>query len=328
VVPPQMREGPEWFQGTADAVYQNLGLIEKRSPDLVVVFGADHIYRMDVRQMVSFHLRSHADVSIAALPVPIEGASAFGIIDADENGSVRSFCEKPGDPSPMPGDPARAFASMGNYIFTTDVLINALQEGHRLGEKDFGKDLLPRLIQTQRVFAYDFCGNRVPGIRASEEQAYWRDVGTIDAYFAAHQDLLGAEPKFDLFNPRWRIGSSNYQGPSPKFLHAELDNSIISAGGLIKGARIRNSIVRREVFIEEDVELDECVIMDYAVLRKGARLRRTIVDRYNTIEAGDRIGYDADADRRRFTVTDSGIVVVPRGQGMDLRAQGRTLHYL
>ena len=328
VVPPQMREGPEWFQGTADAVYQNLGLVEKRSPDLVVVFGADHIYRMDVRQMVSFHLRSHADVSIAALPVPIEGASAFGIIDADQDGSVRNFCEKPSDPSPMPGDPARAFASMGNYIFTTDVLIKALREGHRLGEKDFGKDLLPRLIQTQKVFAYDFCGNRIPGIRASEEQAYWRDVGTIDAYFSAHQDLLGAEPKFDLFNPRWRIGSSNYQGPSPKFLHAELDNSIISAGGLIKGARIRNSIVRREVFIEDDVELDECVIMDYAVLRKGARLRRTIVDRYNTIEAGDRIGYDADADRRRFTVTDSGIVVVPRGQGMDLRAQERTLHYL
>ncbi len=328
VVPPQMREGPEWFQGTADAVYQNLGLIEKRSPDLVVVFGADHIYRMDVRQMVSFHLHSHADVSIAALPVPIEGASAFGIIDADQDGSVRNFYEKPSDPSPMPGDPARAFASMGNYIFTTDVLINALREGHRLGEKDFGKDLLPRLIQTKRVFAYDFCGNRIPGIGASEEQAYWRDVGTIDAYFAAHQDLLGAEPKFDLFNPRWRIGSSNYQGPSPKFLHAELDNSIISAGGLIKGAHIRNSIVRREVFIEEDVELDECVIMDYAVLRKGARLRRTIVDRYNTIEAGDRIGYDADADRRRFTVTDSGIVVVPRGQAMDLRAQERTLHYL
>jgi glucose-1-phosphate adenylyltransferase len=328
VVPPQMREGPEWFQGTADAVYQNLGLIEKRSPDLVVVFGADHVYRMDVRQMVSFHLRSHADVSIAALPVPIEGASAFGIIDADQDGSVRNFCEKPGDPSPMPGDPARAFASMGNYIFTTDVLINTLREGHRLGEKDFGKDLLPRLIQTKRVFAYDFCGNRIPGIRAFEEQAYWRDVGTIDAYFAAHQDLLGAEPKFDLFNPGWRIGSSNYQGPSPKFLHAELDNSIISAGGLIKGARIRNSIVRREVFIEEDVELDECVIMDYAVLRKGARLRRTIVDRYNTIETGDRIGYDADADRRRFTVTDSGIVVVPRGQGMDIRAEERMLRYL
>ncbi|MER2545200.1 MAG: glucose-1-phosphate adenylyltransferase [Candidatus Accumulibacter phosphatis] len=328
VVPPQMREGPEWFQGTADAVYQNLGLIEKRSPDLVVIFGADHIYRMDVRQMVNFHLHSHADVSIAALPVPIGEASAFGIIDADEDGSVRSFREKPTDPSPMAGDPTRAFASMGNYIFTTDVLIKALREGHRLGERDFGKDLLPRLIQTQRVFAYDFCGNRIPGIRASEEPAYWRDVGTIDAYFAAHQDLLGAEPKLDLFNPKWRIGSSNYQGPSPKFFHAELDNSIISAGGLIKGARIRNSIVRREVFMEEDVELDECIIMDYAVLRKGARLRRTIVDRYNTIEAGDRLGYDADADRRRFTVTDSGIVVVPRGQGMDIRAEERMFRYL
>ena len=328
VVPPQMREGPEWFQGTADAVYQNLGLIEKRAPDLVVVFGADLVYRMDVRQMVHFHLLSQADVTIAALPVPIGEASAFGIIDAADDGRVRSFREKPIQPSPMAGDPTRAFASMGNYIFTTEVLIKALREGHRLGEKDFGKDLLPRLIQTQRVFAYDFCGNRIPGIHASEEPGYWRDVGTIDAYFAAHQDLLGSEPRLDLFNPKWRIGSSNYQGPSPKFFHAELDNSIISAGGLIKGARIRNSIVRREVFMEEDVELDECIIMDYAVLRKGVRLRRVIVDRYNIIEAGDRIGFDADADRHRFTVTESGIVVIPRGQGTDTYADARMFHYL
>jgi glucose-1-phosphate adenylyltransferase len=257
VVPPQMREGPEWFQGTSDAVYQNLGLIEKRSPDLVVVFGADHLYRMDVRQMVAFHLQNSADVTIAALPVPIGMASAFGIIDAAGDGAVRAFREKPPNPSPMADDPTRAFASMGNYIFTTDVLSTALREGHRLGEKDFGKDLLPRLIQTKRVFAYDFSGNRVPGTRDYEERGYWRDVGTIDAYFAAHQDLLGAEPKFDMFNPKWRIGSSNYQGPSPKFVHAEVDNSIISSGGLIRGARIRNSIVRREVLMEEDVELDE-----------------------------------------------------------------------
>jgi glucose-1-phosphate adenylyltransferase len=328
VVPPQMREGPEWFQGTSDAVYQNLGLIEKRSPDLVVVFGADHLYRMDVRQMVAFHLQHAADVTIAALPVPIGMASAFGIIDAGGDGAVRAFREKPPDPTPMAGDPTRAFASMGNYIFTTEVLSAALREGHRLGEKDFGKDLLPRLIQTKRVFAYDFSGNRVPGTRDYEERGYWRDVGTIDAYFAAHQDLLGAEPKFDMFNPKWRIGSSNYQGPSPKFVHAEVDNSIISSGGLIRGARVRNSIVRREVLMEDDVELDECIVMDYAVLRKGVRLRRVIVDRYNTINAGERIGYDMDADRRRFTVTDSGIVVVPRGVGTDTRAEEMAFRYL
>jgi glucose-1-phosphate adenylyltransferase len=246
IVPPQMRQGPEWFQGTADAVYQNLGLIEKHAPDLVVVFGADHIYRMDVRQMVDFHLESGADVTVAALPVPIAAASAFGIIDASGDGTIRSFLEKPAYPAPMPGDPAHAFASTGNYIFSTRVLIEALREGHRRGEKDFGKDLLPRLIETHRVLAYDFAGNRIPGIRASEEPGYWRDVGTIDAYFAAHQDLLGIEPRFDVFNPKWRLGSSNYQGPSTKFFRAELENSLIGAGGLIQGARIRNSIVGRE----------------------------------------------------------------------------------
>jgi len=188
--------------------------------------------------------------------------------------------------------------------------------------------LLPRLIQTKRVFAYDFSDNRVPGVRESEEPAYWRDVGTIDAYFAAHQDLLGAQPRFDIFNPRWRIGSSNYQGPSPKFIHAELDNSIVSSGSMIRGARVRNSIVRREVLMEEDVELDECIVMDYTVLRKGVRLKRVIVDRYNTVDAGEQIGYDREIDRRRFTVSDSGIVVVPRGQRLDTRADDRMFRYL
>jgi glucose-1-phosphate adenylyltransferase len=328
VVPPQMREAPEWFQGTANAVYQNLGLIEKHAPDLVVVFSADHIYRMDVRQMVAFHLANGADVTVAALPVPIGTASAFGIIDAAADGTIRRFHEKPTDPAPMANDPAHAFASMGNYIFNTDVLIQALREGNRLGEKDFGKDMLPRLIQTNRVFAYNFRKNSVPGIRDYEEPGYWRDVGTIDAYFLAHQDSLGVEPKFDLFNPKWRIASNNYQGPSPKFFHTEIDNSIISSGSLIKGARIRNSIVRNEVLLEQDVELDECIVMDYSVLRKGVRLKRVIVDRYNTVEAGECIGYDTEADRRRFTVTDSGVVVLPRGEGTDSRADHVRFRYL
>lgn len=328
VVPPQMHEGPEWFRGTANAVYQNLALIEQHAPDLVVVFSADHIYRMDVRQMVDFHMGSGADVTVAALPVPIGLASEFGIIDAAPDGAIRGFREKPIDPAPMPHDPTRAFASMGNYLFKTDVLINALRESHRLGEMDFGKGILPHLVQTKRVYAYDFSENRIPGIRDYEERGYWRDVGTIDAYFEAHQDLLGAEPKFDMFNPKWRIGSSNYQGPSPKFFRAEMDNSIISSGCLIKGARLRNSIVRSEVLMEEDVELDECIVMDYVVLRKGVRLKRVIVDRYNTIEAGESIGYEADADRRRFAVTDSGIVVVRRGQDTDTRADEVMSRYL
>jgi glucose-1-phosphate adenylyltransferase len=314
VVPPQMRGGPEWFQGTADAVYQNLNLIEIHRPDLVAVFGADHIYRMDIRQMVDFHLESRADVSVAALPVPLGEASAFGVIDAAADGRIREFREKPVDPPPMPGDPTRAYASMGNYLFNTEVLLAALKEANRRGEKDFGRDLLPRLTQTHRVYAYDFGSNRVPGVRDYEEPAYWRDVGTLDAYFAAHQDLLGLEPRFKLFNPHWRISSGSYNGPSPHLIRAEIDDSIISAGTLIKGAKLRKSILRREVMIEEDVELDECIVMDYAIIRKGARLRRVIVDRYNTIEAGCRVGYDLDEDRRRYYVTDSGLVVIPKGR--------------
>ena len=328
IVPPQMRESPEWFHGTADAVYQNLNLIEKHAPDLVVVFSSDHIYRMDVRQMVAFHLASRADVTVAALPVPIAAASAFGIIESAADGTIPSFQEKPVNPVPMADDPAHAFASMGNYIFNTEVLIKALREGNRLGEKDFGKDMLPRLIKSHRVFAYNFCHNQIPGIRDYEERGYWRDVGTIDAYFQAHQDLLGTEPKFDIFNPKWPISANNYQGPSTKFFHTEIDNSIISSGSLLHGARIRNSIIRSEVLLEEDVELDECIIMDYSVLRKGVRLKRVIVDRYNTVQADDCIGYDRQADHRRFTVTDSGIVVLFRGKGTDCRSDNVKFRYL
>lgn len=328
IVPPQMRQTPEWFQGTADAVYQNIGLIEKHAPDLVAVFSADHIYRMDVRQMIACHLDCQADVTVAALPVPISKAQAFGVIEAAGDGTIRRFREKPVDPQPMENDPTRAFVSMGNYIFSTEVLSEALREGNRRGDKDFGRDLLPRLIQSQRVVAYDFSENRVPGICDYEEAGYWRDVGTIDAYFEAHQDLLGTEPKFDLFNRKWRIGSTNYQGPSPKFVHAEIDNSIISHGCLMRGARVRNSIVRSEVRLDDDVELDQCIVMDYSVVRSGARLKRVIVDRYNTIAAGECIGYDTFADARRFTVSDSGIIVLPRGPGLETAADTAMAHYL
>lgn len=328
VVPPQMREGPEWFQGTSDAVYQNVRLIEDHAPDLVVVFGADHIYRMDIRQMIDFHVDNHADVTVAALPVPIAEASAFGIIDARADGRIRGFLEKPAEPPAMPNDPTRAYASMGNYVFTTKALVSALNEADRLGEKDFGRDIIPRLLRTDRVFAYDFASNKVPGVREYEEHAYWRDVGTIDAYFAAHQDLLGREPRFNVFNPEWRIGSSNYQGPSPRIIDAKISNSVIGSGSLIIGGTIRNSILRREVTIEEDVELDECIIMDYSTIRRGAHLRRAIVDRYNTIARDERIGFEPKIDVDRYTVTESGLVVVPRAAGRAISSTGEITRYL
>ena len=317
VVPPQMREGPEWFQGTADAVYQNLNLIESRAPDMVAVFGADHIYRMDVRQMVNFHMRNEADVSVAAIPVPLGLASSFGVITADKTGRVSNFLEKPEQPAPMPGRPDCAYGSMGNYLFNTRVLKEALLEASERGENDFGRHILPRLIRSHKVYAYDFADNKVPGIRDYEERAYWRDVGTIEAYYAAHMDLLGLEPRFNVFNSNWRIFSSGYQGPTSKIIDGHIQNSMIGAGSIIKGGKISNSIIRREVMIEEGVELEGCIIMDYTIIRKGAKLRGVIVDRHNTIAAGTRIGYDRNADRERYHVSESGLVVVARGDELN-----------
>ncbi len=311
VVPPQMAAGPEWFQGTADAVYQNLNLIEQHNPDLVVVFGADHIYRMDIRQMVQFHQERQADVTLAANPVPIASASSFGIIGVDAQGRVHEFQEKPDAPAAMPGDPHRAYASMGNYIFNTDVLIDVLQAAHRDGKHDFGLHILPELTQDKRLFAYDFSSNRVPGVYPHEEPNYWRDVGTIEAYFAANQDVLGERPRFDLFNPEWPIYSSAYHGPTSTVISGQIHNALLGSGTYINGAAVRNSVVRREVVLEPDVELDECIIMDYVRIKKGSRLRRVIVDRHNIIEADTQIGYDAAADAEKYFVSPSGITVLP-----------------
>ncbi len=314
VVPPQMMRGGDWFQGTADAVYQNINLIQLHDPDLVVVFGADHIYRMDIQQMVDFHHERAADVTVAALPVPLADARGFGVIAADHAGRVNEFQEKPANPAPMPSDPTRAYASMGNYLFDAKVLVQALKEANQRGEHDFGQNILPKLKETHRLFAYDFSTNKVPGTKPYEEIGYWRDVGTLDAYFEAHQDMLGLTPRFDVFNPQWRIFSSNYQGPVARILEAQMHNSVIAAGSMVHQASIRNSMIRREVIIEDDVELEDCVIQDYVWIKRGSRLRRVIVGQYNVIEAGSRIGFDPEVDRRRYTVTDGGITVVGPGE--------------
>lgn len=314
VVPPQMHSGTESFRGTADAVYQSLSLIETFRPDLVAVFGADHVYRMDVRQMVWFHREHQAQVTVAALPVPLDCASNFGIIDTDANGRISAFQEKPCKAEPMPSDPTRAYASMGNYLFDTDLLIEALREAHLRHETDFGQHVLPRMVANHRLLAYDFTTNAVPGLKPWEETGYWRDVGTIDAYFDAHRDALGEQPRFEVFCPQWPIYSSNYQGPAAKILGGDIDNSAFGAACLVhKGATIRNSIIRREALVEKDVVLDDCVIMDYARLGRGSRLRRVIVDRHNVIEPGTVIGYDPVEDAKRYHVTPRGVVVLPRG---------------
>jgi len=314
VVPPEMSEGAWQFKGTADAVFQSLRLIEQHRPSMVAVFGADHVYRMDVRQMIWHHREARAEVSVAALPVPLDEASDFGVLETDMDGRILAFHEKPKQPKSMPDDPERAYASMGNYLFDAEVLKEALVEADRRGETDFGGDVLPRLIRSHRVHAYDFATNDVPGIRSSEEAGYWRDVGTVDAYFAAHQDVLGDEPLFEAFNPQWPIFSSNYQGPVSKILGGEIENSLFGAACVVhRGAKLKNCIVRRETVIFEDAELEDCVIMDYSCIGKGAKLRRVIVDRHNEIPAGAVIGYDPDQDARQYEVTPGGVVVVPRG---------------
>lgn len=314
VVPPQMMRGGDWFMGTADAVYQNLNLIQLHNPDLVLVFGADHVYRMDLQQMIDFHHEREADVTVAALPVPIDEARGFGVIVADHAGRVNEFQEKPANPTPMPSDPTRAYASMGNYLFDAKVLVEALKAANERDEHDFGQHVLPHLKETHRLFAYDFATNKVTGTKPYEEPAYWRDVGTLDAYFNAHQDLLGLTPRFDVFNPQWRIFSSNYQGPVARILDGRIHNSVIAAGSLVHSASISNTIIRREVIVEDDVEIDDCVIQDYVWIKRGARLRRAIIGGYNVIEAGARIGFDPELDGRRYSVTAGGITTVGPGE--------------
>lgn len=313
VVPPQMQRGQAWFKGTSDAVYQSINLLRVHRPDLVAVFGADHIYRMDVRQMVRFHYQHEADVTVAALSVPISQSSNFGILEVDDNSRIHDFEEKPSQGKSIPSDPGRCYASMGNYLFDANTLLEVLEDSHQRGETDFGQQVLPRLLDSHHVYAYDFSDNHVPGIKAYEETGYWRDVGTLDTYFQAHKDLLGIEPHFDTFNPQWPIFSSHYQGPVNLILDSHIDNSMIGAAALVKNASIRNSIIRREAVIEPGVELDECIIMDYVRVCRGAKLRKVIVDRNNIIEADARIGFDEQEDRRHYTVTPEGVVVIPKG---------------
>lgn len=310
VVPPQMRFGPDWFQGTADAVFQNLNLIRQHNPELVVVFGADHIYRMDIRQLIDFHIERGADVTVTARPVPISEGSSFGIIAADNDSRIRNFEEKPENPTPMPKDPNQVLCSMGNYIFNTDVLIEALIDAQRKKEHDFGRYVIPSLVGKKNLYAYDFATNEIPGIKPYEEKGYWRDIGTIKAFWESHQDILGSEPLFEMNNELWPIRPSRNELPSAKILKGEIINSVISEGTVVNNAKIVNSVIRRGVIIEDDVEVIDSIIMDRVVLKRGCRLNKTIVDCYNVIEEGVSVGAGSDKPYWRARLDPSGITVI------------------
>jgi glucose-1-phosphate adenylyltransferase len=314
VVPPQMRIGEMWFRGSADAVLQNLHLIDDFEPDLVAVFGADHIYRMDVNQMVAFHREHDADVTVAARPVPVSEASSFGNLVVDPTGRVVEFVEKPAVPRPMPRSPRHALVSMGNYLFSRKVLVEAvLADARQTTEHDFGKSIIPALVPAARVFGYDFQANVVPGIKPYEEPGYWRDVGELDAYWRAHMDLLGETPAFDLDNRRWPIHAGRYDGPAARIIGGDFENTQVGEGSLVVRATIRNSILGRGVWVNEGAVIEDSIVMDFTSVGKGSHLRRAIVDRYNIIPAGLQLGLDPNADRERYRVDPSGLVVVPRG---------------
>lgn len=300
------------YRGTADAVFQNLARLSADA-NLVLVFGADHVYRMDVRQMIEFHRKHQADVTVATLPVPLAQASSFGVVDADEHGHVSAFHEKPAVPAEMRQRPGHALASMGNYAFDARVLRRALALAHARGENDFGQHVLPRMLSHHRVMAYDFTQNHVPGVAAHEQRCYWRDVGTIDAYFAAHLDTLGDRPAFELDNPLWPVLPPEAAGLPPLVKGSELLASCVGAAANVESARLEKSVVGRHARVRSGARLSSCILLDRAVVGSGARLHKVIVDRDNVIPPGEVIGHDPVRDRERFPVSPGGVVVVPRG---------------
>jgi glucose-1-phosphate adenylyltransferase len=316
VVPPQMRVGKVWYRGTADAVYQNFNLINDYRPDLIAVFGADHIYRMNVSHMVRFHRKKRAALSVAMLPVPAEDASGFGVSQADPDDTIRAWREKTADPPEIPGQPGWAYASMGNYLFEPGALVNVLRRvmDEQL-EPDFGTTIVPLMVDDPeyRVCAYDFHRNVVPGVRPYEEAGYWRDVGTLQAYWSAHMDLLGPEPRFDLNNRLWPIHSQAYHRASPRVLSGTVEDSSLGVGTVVRAARIVRSIIGRDTLIDEGAEIVDSIIMDHCRVGRDARVLRAIVDRYNFVEDGEVVAADT-APAREGARIDGDLIVVPRGR--------------
>jgi len=313
VVPPQMRLGEMWYRGTADAVKQNLNLITDFSPDLVAIFGADHIYRMDIRQMIKFHMQKKADVTISAITVPIKEASRFGTIMADEKDRVCGFEEKPKNPKPMPSNPDLVYASMGNYIFNFDVLREIMHEFSDRSDVDFGKTILPAIYKDYGVFAYNYSKQVLPGIKDYEEPNYWRDVGTIQSYFDAHMDFLGQKPLIDLNNSKWPIISQKFISGPAKIIQSNIEDSLVSDGSVIIKSSLKKCVISSNVIIHDKCELTNCIIMDSCEIHSGSRLKNVIVDRFNIFEPKTVVGFNPDRDAQNYYIDPSGIVIIPRG---------------
>jgi glucose-1-phosphate adenylyltransferase len=315
-VPAQQRLGPRWFTGSADAIYQSLNLIYDEKPDYVVVFGADNVYRLDPRQMLQHHIDTGAGVTVAAIPMPRREAHQFGIIDADETTKITEFLEKPQDPPGIPGNPEQSYVSMGNYIFTTETLVEALKaDANDEGSvHDMGGNIIPMMTASGGAYVYDFASNKVPG-STDRDHAYWRDVGTLDAYHDAHMDLVSVHPVFNLYNRQWPILSNMPSLPPAKFVEGgNAHDSMVGEGTIIAGAHVRTSVIAHNVEIREGAYVEGSVISPGARIGRNAVLRRVILDKNVEVPDGAQIGVDLEGDRAKYTVSPGGIVVLGKGQ--------------
>lgn len=316
-VPAQQRLGKRWFTGSADAILQSLNLVYDEQPDYIIVFGADHVYRMDPSQMVKEHIESGAGVTVAGLRVPRTDATSFGVIQAGENGRIEQFLEKPADPPSVPDDPEVSFASMGNYVFTAQALIDALLEDseNEASNHDMGGDIIPMLVDKGEAQVYDFSNNFVPG-ETERDKGYWRDVGTVDAFYEAHMDLISVHPIFNLYNQQWPIHTAETGNlPPAKFVKGGIaQSSMVSAGCIISAGTVRNSVLSENVIVEEGASVEGCVLMPGVRIGKGAVVRHAIIDKNVVVSKGQIVGVDRELDQQRFKVSNGGVVCIGKNQ--------------
>jgi len=314
-VPAQQRTGKSWYQGSADAIYQSMNLINDDEPDYVVVFGADNIYRMDVDAMLQAHIASGAECTVAGIRVPRSEASEFGIIDAAEDGKIKEFLEKPADPPGLPDSPNESFASMGNYIFTAAPFVECLTQDAADGSSkhDMGGNVVPYFVGKGTAAVYDFTKNNVPGF-TDKDRNYWRDVGTIDAYHLAHMDLVSVDPEFNLYNRKWPIFSFQSQLPGAKFtLRGTAEDSIVSAGSIISGGDVDRCVLSPDVVVDKWAKVEESILFGGVRVGRNAVIRRAILDKHVIVDDGAEVGVNREADLARgFYLSDGGITVVPK----------------
>ncbi|MGC5019699.1 glucose-1-phosphate adenylyltransferase [Micromonospora sp. DT47] len=324
-VPAQQRRGPWWFAGSADAIYQSFNLINDEQPDHVIVFGADHIYRMDPRQMVEDHIASGAGVTVAGIRQPLSMADQFGVIEVGEDGRrIRAFREKPTDAVGLPDAPDQIYASMGNYVFTTGALCEAVERDaeDKTSKHDMGGSIIPMLVERGEANVYDFRDNEVPG-STDRDRGYWRDVGTLDSFYDAHMDLINVHPVFNLYNFDWPIYSAQPPYPPAKFVHqwgervGRAVGSMVSPGAVVSGSLVENSIVSPKVKVHSWAHVDGAVLMEGVEIGRHAVVRRAILDKNVFVPEGAEIGVDLEKDRQRYTVSDNGIVVIGKGQRVE-----------